>query len=59
MGLGLSTTKENIDIEFGGTISVTSTPLIGTKFTITIPLKNDHETSDTEGGQFHTQQSAG
>lgn len=37
LGLGLSTAKRVIEHEFGGTISVTSSPKTGTTFTIGIP----------------------
>lgn len=40
MGIGLATTKNNIENYFHGTISVVSTPNKGTKFTIQFPIQN-------------------
>lgn len=39
-GIGLCSTKNIVEKDFEGTISVTSTPRDGTVFTITIPLTN-------------------
>lgn len=39
-GLGLSTTKTNVQEHFQGTIQVTSTPYQGTVFTVTFPLRS-------------------
>jgi signal transduction histidine kinase len=40
LGLGLSTTKDIIEKDFHGTITVRSEPGIGSTFTVTIPLIN-------------------
>lgn len=38
LGLGLSSVKRGIEYELNGTIAATSTPRIGTTFTITLPI---------------------
>lgn len=42
MGLGLSSTKNIIEDYFKGSISFTSTPGVGTQFTLKLPYKNEH-----------------